>query len=109
MRLELRWSRLYLLLGIGEYLGHVDGPNTGSLAFEAAADVHETRVVTSGADFSLGIEDVPELVAEHGDGGVCVLHGEGPPEATTLLCLGQLDEIYALHGREQLYGRVADF
>ena len=91
-----------------EYLGQVDGPDAGAQAVEAAADVHQARVVPGRADLGLGVEDAPDLVREHRGRGVRVLDREGPAEPATLLGLGELDEVDAPHVPQELQRRVPD-
>src|SRR5829696_2240041 len=95
------------LLRAREDLGEVDGPHARASALEAAADVHQARVVAGGTDLGARVQDVAQLVREHRRGGVGVLHGEGAPEAAALPRLSQLHEVYAPDGAQQFEGRVA--
>jgi hypothetical protein len=85
----------------------VDGLDPGPEPFEAAADVHQARIVPGGADLGLRVEDVPDLVPEHGHRGVRILDRERPAEAAALLGFRQLHEVYAPHGPQQLKRGVA--
>src|SRR5918994_3011026 len=66
-------ATLYLPTLAGEYLGEVHGPDPGAEPAQPAADVHQARVVPGRADLGLRVENVSELVREHGRRSVGVL------------------------------------
>ena len=97
-----------LILGGCQDLGEVHGADARVETREAAADVHEARVVAHDEDLGARGHHVGDLVREHRGGGLGVLHGEGAAETAADLGVGQVDEGQALDGAQEAVGAVAD-
>ena len=84
-------------------------PHARALPAQAAADVHEARVVGGGAHLGAACRArARSLSASIADRRVGVLDREGAAEAAALGRVRQLDEVDAAHGAQQPQRPVAD-
>ena len=83
-------------------------PSVAVALEQRAADVEQAGGIAGGDELRAGGLDGHDLVGDHRRGGFGVLDAEGAAEAAAFLGAGQVDQVDALDGAQQLQRPVAD-
>ena len=68
--------------------------------------MHQAGVVRCSANFGACIQDISQLIAEHGHRSVCILEGKRASKAAALFGPGQLNQINAAYRPQQAQGGI---